>query len=149
MTESIRYYKRAIEGRREISCFCETCREMCRVPCWPTPDEARRLIRSGHAHDLEITTEMGGIEVLAPRDETTIADQVFGRPGGCVFWDETGKCRLHALGMKPLEGRLAHHSISPRTGPQVRTSLAWLWSQPRGRAVVRLWRKITDEETTA
>lgn len=144
MIDEVRYYARAVEGRRERSCACEACRAMCRVPCWPTPDEARRLIRAGHADDLEIVDYEGQGEILAPVDDTTVSGLVLGTASGCVFWDESGNCRLHRRGLKPLEGRLAHHSItSARTGRQVRASIAWLWAQPRGRAVIRRWRKVT------
>ena len=28
-------------------CACGGCSQMCTRPCWPTPEEARRLIRAG------------------------------------------------------------------------------------------------------
>lgn len=33
------------------------------------------------------------------------------RDGSCVFYND-GKCELHENGLKPTEGRLAHHEVS-------------------------------------
>ena len=43
---------------------------------------------------------------------------------GCIFFKD-GLCELHDLGLKPLEGRLSHHSIKiDNFNPK--KSLAWL-----------------------
>jgi hypothetical protein len=83
--------------------------------CVPTPDEARSLIRRGFGKQLaryKFNPHNDDQSVIAPKtvghdeilDSTTV--------GGCVFHKD-GLCELHELGLKPLEGRLAHHTREP------------------------------------
>ena len=92
---------------------------MCKnAPCLPTPAEAMMLIKSGYKTHLSPTVVIDGFSglvniVLAPI--RTI--------DGCIFLDKSGGCILHGK-MKPLEGRLAHHSI-PNDGLQVYVARKW------------------------
>lgn len=95
----------------EVVCSCEKCRAMCEHSvCLPTPAEARSLVRAGYGEKMrryEWVDKSGKtVVVVAPAmvgcDRT---DKTMG--GSCSFYRE-GLCELHE-GMKPLEGRLAHH----------------------------------------
>ena len=88
-------------------CSCEKCVQMCRTrPCLPTPEEAARL---DPARTMRV--RFGELLVTSPA--------MVGREGREVSCDESGACvflkddlcELHAKGLKPLEGKLAHHSI--------------------------------------
>ena len=58
----------------------------------------------------------------------------------CVMQTPEGLCRLHVLGLKPLEGRLAS-GCAPYPGRQVRQAIAAMWDTPEGKAVVDRWRQ--------
>ena len=97
-----------------IDCNCLQCQAMCVVSvCLPTPDEARAL----HA---DCPDRMGryvahGVKVWAPATvgkETEVLDGT--EHGTCTFHTPDGRCELHDLGRKPLEGRLASHDRSRR-----------------------------------
>jgi Fe-S-cluster containining protein len=99
---------------QETECSCSECRDMCKTRCWPSPEEARKMIEAGLAermmkeihyiHDVE-----GEVHVVCP------AIPNFGGKGapwviarkGCVFFRKDQKCELHGTGYKPIEARLA------------------------------------------
>lgn len=95
---------------------------MCSRPCWGTPEEIGRL----PADRLEVAVWPEGhglaeTRVLAPRLEG----------GNCTFYG-AGGCELHALGLKPVEGRLA--LCGGRSAPLVRLEVARLWAESPSRA---------------
>ncbi|GIX48931.1 MAG: hypothetical protein KatS3mg131_3142 [Candidatus Tectimicrobiota bacterium] len=133
-------------------CTCPRCQALCRRPCWPTPAEAEALLAAGYGPQLMLAwwprPRQGEILVLcpavtgregfcAPAPEDWEAEA----PGRrCVMQTPEGLCRLHALGLKPLEGRLAS-GCAPYPGWQVRQAIAALWDTPEGKAVVDRWRQ--------
>lgn len=88
----------------DTRCSCERCVRMCKTrPCIPTPEEASRL-------DKTMRVRFGEILVTTPAMVGKEGQEVDGNETGrCVYLHE-GLCQLHAKGLKPLEGRLAHHS---------------------------------------
>jgi len=105
------------EELKVVSCACEQCKEMCRhSTCLPTPAEARILIRRGYGPRLA-RYEWTHTDVLpnaigpAPKEHEgkTLNSTLSGR---CTFLTDDDRCELHALGLKPLEGRLALHDRS-------------------------------------
>jgi len=56
---------------------------------------------------------------------------------GCVF-NQGGLCGLHGVA-KPLEGRLAHHDLTPLG---LHYELAVTWNSPEGRRAVERWRRL-------
>jgi len=117
------------------ACSCEDCRFMCRVPCWPFPHEAVRLIRRGYGQRLRTMqwhlNEEKSARILRPLFTGGDLDDA-----RCVLQDpETGLCELHDLGMKPFEGRIAHHAID-RGDTDIRNMLAELWDTECGRATI-------------
>lgn len=128
------------------SCTCETCVNMCkRAPCWPTPEEAQRLIDAGYSPRLmkNYWCAEDNIYVLCPARvgyEGRTAPW-FGEIDGserCVFLTGDNLCELHDLGLKPIEGRVA---TCQGKGPEgcLREDIAKLWNTPKGWEVLRKW----------
>ena len=96
-----------------ISCACDKCKSMCaHSVCVPTPDEARTLIRLGYADRLgayKFNPFDDSASVVAPAT-VGYEGQLLSKTtlGPCTFYKE-GLCELHPLGLKPFEGRIAHH----------------------------------------
>lgn len=98
---------------KPVTCTCEKCRRMCAASvCVPTPDEARTLIRRGYASRMSLYQPNGNSPVnafVAPSPTDPKARVLPNtNQGACTFFKEE-KCQLHDIGLKPLEGRLAHH----------------------------------------
>jgi hypothetical protein len=132
---------------KETSCGCFDCKSMChRVPCRPTPREAERLIDAGFGFGMMV--RRATLSPDGPRQDMPLMitpaikgleRQLVGEweGGACVFLTEDGRCKLHRLGLKPIEGRLAFHKGDPRrreTG-DILQRLARLWDKARGRDV--------------
>lgn len=95
----------------EISCQCEKCVKICEQrPCWPTPQEALKLVESGFRDRLMVdywVDNYGEIFVLSPAIRGYEGcDAPFLPLGKCTFLKD-GLCELHDLGLKPIEGRRA------------------------------------------
>lgn len=107
----------------ESECACLICVMMCTTPCWPTPDEAQRLIDAGYGHRLQLETEPHGsriLKVIVPKS----------RGGWCTFNSERGNCVLHKKGLKPLEGRLAScKEFTP--GQDIRNHVVEFWANDK------------------
>jgi hypothetical protein len=96
-----------------ISCQCEKCQSMCaNSTCWPTPDEARALIRAGYADRLARYETLAGDRVIGPAPVDHDGSILSMSTRQCTFY-RSGLCELHDAGLKPLEGRLAHHDRHP------------------------------------
>lgn len=98
-------------GVHPSECACEDCKYMCHTPCIPTPEDVGRLIDAGHKDKLLPTVWAVGlvwgthhttVDIIAPKRDVLT--------GFCVFRDCGGFCELHNSGLKPLEGKLAHHN---------------------------------------
>ncbi len=123
---------------RAPACSCEECAEMCNRPCWPTPEEASKLIELGYgdALMLDYWSASPDIYLLCPAEKGREGMTASFIPtGGCVMLKD-GLCALHGI-CKPLEGRAAHHAKCP---DGLHQSVAALWDSDEGRAVVDTWR---------
>lgn len=130
------------------TCSCPKCIGMChKRPCWPLPDEAEAIMNAGFGNLL-----MEDYWVDSPRDVPIIAPAVSGSggltapfwvEGECVFLDEHDRCILHNPGLKPIEGRLAHHDeeVQGISWYEIHESIAKTWDTDRGREVVNIWRR--------
>ncbi len=136
------------------SCTCDQCKNLCRHPCWPTPEEAQQLIDAGYGSELMLEwreragAQGGYTRILCPAvpgHEGFYAPEpddwaLYGDSRRCIMQTADGLCRLHAPQLKPLEGRLAS-GCRPYRGAPVRRSIAALWATPQGQAVVTQWRQ--------
>ena len=85
---------------------------MCKYrPCWPTPEEAQRLIDAGFGHRLMQDWDNGGesgsdeFDLLCPAIIGHEGQRApFWPTGTCTFLKD-GLCELHNLGLKPGEAK--------------------------------------------
>ena len=124
------------------ACNCEECRDMCQRPCWPTPEEAKKLVEV-YPDRLMIdywVADETNIDILCPASrgrEGLRAD--FWPRGTCTFL-ENGHCILHDQGLKPFEGRYAYHE---NTIPNLHEGIAALWDNDEVQEwVAEVWPKI-------
>lgn len=135
-------------------CACDKCQALCQRPCWPTPAEARQLLDAGYGPQLMLAwlggpqAQGGNILVLCPavpghdRFYAPAPEdwELYAEERRCLMQTADGLCRLHAAGLKPLEGRLAT-GCAPYAGARVRRALASLWATREGQQVVEQWRR--------
>jgi hypothetical protein len=132
-----------LEKYKTFACTCPECQRMCELPCWPTVEEAEKLIAAGHARKLMIDRYVvpgGQTYVLCPAAKGCAGKLALEsrRRNGCVFL-VSGLCQLHAAGLKPIEGRLALCD-GRSSGPEsVRPLLARRWLTRKGRALIARW----------
>lgn len=142
---------------------------MCSRPCWPTPEEANKLIQKGYANKLMLDywnyyeDDWGGnIEILCPANPgyegedapSTEAFSVFDMlsptdlTSGCIMQNEkTGLCELHDKKLKPIEGRLNHHSEvigGDDIINQTHEAVAMLWKSKEGLNIINKWKKEVE-----
>ena len=147
--------------KEPAACSCDSCKDMCKRPCWPLPEEAEALIAAGYgdklmydywAGDSELNTYdlgegetgNGDIGLLCPAEPGREGRRTSFLPhGGCVLQNEAGLCVLHDLKLKPIEGRLAR-CLSDKADDildvNVHKCVAATWDTPKGQAIVSRWR---------
>lgn len=130
-------------------CSCDTCKEMCRRPCWGTPEDAKKIIDAGYGHRL-MRDFWGGengdqnTEILCPAlkgHEGQKAPFFPRSPDGCTFWKD-GLCELHDLGLKPTEGKLAtcNPKIMDDDGEiSLHEEIYMTWKNPEAEKFVEEW----------
>ena len=126
------------------ACSCAECKAMCeRRPCWPTPDDAQRLIDAGHAKRLMLdwwfdNAQNKTVYVLTPAIAGREAGQAPAIPSGrCTFLNEQGLCQLHDLGLKPTEGKQA--LCNERTPVDLHVQIGQTWDGAEGKTVIDAW----------
>lgn len=135
------------------SCQCDICNSMCTRPCWGTPAEIEAIIDAGLWGNLMLDYWIGDKYDIyipcgaSPGRECKVAGSW--PTGVCAFF-KNGGCSLHAAGLKPIEGRVAHHDegINP---PGIHEKVAMAWDTPEGHRVVDRVRRLfetvdTDED---
>ena len=111
-----------------VTCACARCRAMCEFStCLPTEAEAQQLIDAGYGDRLATyrwPDSPRAVTGPAPKGKEgqTLATTM---SGACTFRLPDGRCELHDLGLKPLEGRLALHN---RPWQMVRTEVLRHWT---------------------
>lgn len=133
------------------ACSCEDCVAMCKNrPCWPSPEEAKKLIELGYGDRLALDYWVGeGDDGLGELGETIhiVSPAIVGREGRnapfwptgrCTFLTDDNKCELHDI-CKPMEGRLQIHENSTEQARGIHRDVASLWDTQEGRSVVHLW----------
>jgi hypothetical protein len=117
-------------------CSCGQCRAMCSEVCFPTPEEARKLIDRGYSARLEKReheTVFGETWfVLAPRSTKHV----------CTFFDQNKNCILHDKGIKPLEARIVSCKRQ-KNEDLIRELVCEEWLQPEGRELISEWESRT------
>ena len=112
-------------GAKEHSCKCSACKNMCETsPCLGTPGDILKIIKAGFGSQLAVTEWAAGIFYGQPVITMVQALQL---KTGCTFY-ENGKCKLHDLDLKPIEGRLANHNLIGFKLPYV-VARTWLFKR--------------------
>lgn len=102
-------------GKQPISCNCEKCKQMCqRVPCLGTPQDILALINAGHVDKVYYTEWAAGMVLGHTKQPIPMVQlkSTGSKVDGCCICYHDGKCELHENGLKPTEGKLAHHEVS-------------------------------------
>lgn len=138
----------SLKKYRETVCACKICKSMCKsAPCWPTPAEARKLIKAGYGDKLMLENRRN-LFLLSPAMEyyegkTAPLPFVEGR---CVFLTTAGKCNLHKIGLKPVEGRLADCTNDAQD--DLRTLVLKTWDNKTGQNLAANWMKERINENS-
>lgn len=126
---------------------------MCNRPCWPIPSEIAPIIAAGEGHRLMLDWWVGNfrddndeydgdVYILCPanpgREGQEASSSFWILSEGCAFHTSDGLCQLHDRGLKPLEGRVAHHR-QQNSKVNVHELVARAWDTEEGRDVVAQW----------
>lgn len=117
-------------------------------PCWGTPDGINKLIDAGFADKLMLdwwVKPSGDVYIIAPaivgREKRLAPSMPYGR---CTLLTNEDLCPLHDRGLKPFEGRMAHHdhedNINSIQGQDLHNYVANTWNTPKGQEVVNKWK---------
>jgi hypothetical protein len=118
---------------KETECSCDECVGMCKYrPCWGTPQELKKIIDAGLGHKLMMDWWAGG--ATNGEDILILCGAIKGYEqkkspwmpvGECAFLDDSNKCELHKLGLKPLEGRTADCKSKSDIKRHEKVALTW------------------------
>lgn len=88
-------------------CGCKECQTMCKTaPCLGTPLDMYVLSAFPElAEKVALTMNLAAVRFGLP--PIAMYAPIFDEEKGACSFFENGKCTLHALGLKPLEGKLA------------------------------------------
>lgn len=130
----------AATNMRVHSCSCNDCQGMCRsTPCIGTPEDILRIINAGHIHKLELTKWGAGTIICGMPIILMVTPRQLDN-GQCSFFTPDGLCELHEAGLKPTEGKLAHHDgqvlIDPKTVIGVQVAQRWVTGSPKVPSIV-------------
>ena len=119
--------------KKPVTCRCRQCRTQCEgAPCLGTPLDIKKLIDNGYTDRLEVSLNYGGMLVGAIDHPVRLVTAKTPE-GKCIFFTSERLCELHDLGLKPLEGRLSHHSTTAanfRPGRSIAVNIMREWENP-------------------
>ena len=131
----------------ESECDCDKCSFMCHGPCCGTPEDMKKLIEHGYAKRLScddwepkpyiLKPSLKGYEGKTQPWETHSLK-------GCTFWKD-GKCELHALGLKPTQGKLAHHEETEEQRLEIQNFIIKSWKGEKAKEVIKLWKEKNEK----
>ena len=98
---------------KENECSCKVCQSMCKTPCIGTPIEMGAILVAGFRDRLSLTGWAYGKIVGTHSEIIPIIAPEFDEKRNCCTFFKDGKCELHSLGLKPMEGRYANHNYTP------------------------------------
>lgn len=131
----------------ESECDCEKCSNMCQAPCSGTPEDMEKLIDHGYADRLSYDDLEPKPYILKPSlkgYEGKKQPWLTASPDGCTFW-KNGKCELHASGLKPIQGKLAHHDETEKQRLEIQDFLVKSWEGQKGKKVIEMWKEKNKE----
>lgn len=126
----------------KTECACEKCSFMCHSPCCGTPEDIGLLMKAGYTDRLMLDDLEGGEDMIKPAlkgFEGRRSPWATSSKEGCTFWKD-GKCELHDLGLKPIQGKLAHHSLTVRQNDKIGEYINNSWETEEAKQVIRDWK---------
>lgn len=126
-------------------CDCQICSAMCMTPCVGIPSEIKAIMDAGFGDrlclddwpdaEIDVHPALKGYEGEKAPFQTSSSR-------GCTFW-KGGKCELHDKGLKPLGGRIAHHSLSTDhpVYEEFREYFNSSWKSEEGQEVIQEWKE--------
>lgn len=121
----------------ETSCACDVCKQMCKhQACFATPDDVKKLIAAGYKEKLEVKLYH---DPLLEIDFPVVSGKMVS--GACIFQNSEDLCELHDKGLKPKEGRAAHHSL---VSPRLSAGVAFSWCLGDGEQVMAMLDNTKD-----
>jgi hypothetical protein len=147
-----------VEAKR-ASCTCERCVKMCQSrPCWGTPEDMKAIIDAGLGDrlmvDMDGYYDSNGFAEVGPRvlcpgavgHEGSDNDMLHVSSGWgdrypsnpCTFLKD-GLCELHALGLKPTEGRRVTCVHGDTSWHGVHDEMENAWKTAEGSDLVEKW----------
>lgn len=125
-------------------CDCEKCRSMCHAPCCGTPEDIKNLMENGYGNRLMLDdwNSSGCPTLIKPALCTYEGEKApfhTTSKKGCTFWKK-GKCQLHKIGLKPLQGKLAHHDRSQNEINHIEYLIENSWNTENGSKVIEEWK---------
>lgn len=129
-------------------CDCLKCSTMCQGPCCGTPKEMKELITRGFGSRLMFDDLPGGSDLLKPAlkgYEGKKAPWQTASKEGCTFWIN-GKCELHSSGLKPIQGKLAHHTLTDDDDMKIGNFIKQSWETKEAEEVINIWKKSNLEK---
>ena len=127
----------------QTECDCERCSNMCKAPCCGTIDDIQKLIDAGYGSRLMLDDWPGDTDVIKPAMkgyEGNKAPWECRTEEGCTFWKD-GKCELHQSGLKPTQGRLAHHDNTIHQVFEIEDLIRDSWKDDKGKEIIEKWKK--------
>ena len=123
---------------KESVCGCQKCVNMCwSSPCFPTPDDALKLIEAGHKDKLSVTCYVSQDTLEYATVISPIGlDWGHAQARKCVFLDSNNLCTLHECGLKPTEGKILDCSVDNYS--EVRLKIVDTWNTDKGKEVIKM-----------
>jgi hypothetical protein len=134
----------------QTECDCEKCRSMCKSPCCGTIEDIQKLIDAGYGDRLMVDDWPGDTDLIKPAmkgSEGHRAPWETTTEEGCTFWKD-GKCELHNLGLKPTQGKLAHHDNKLHQVLGIEDLIRDSWEDDNAKEFIEKWKKefMKEEE---
>lgn len=129
----------------ESECDCVKCSEMCHAPCCGTIRDIVKLIEAGYADRLMLDDWPGDTDLIKPAlkgHEARTAPWSTLTKKGCTFWKE-GKCELHESGLKPTQGKLAHHGNNKDQVKAIEDFIRSDWNKDEALMLIEAWKTMT------
>ena len=125
-----------------MECKCKICVEMCNYrPCWPTPNEARKLIDAGYSDRLMVDwysdDESEIIYILVPALVGYEGERAPWWPEGTCTFLKNDLCEIHDL--KPKEGREIDHTSSYDFCAELHKKIIHMWDNDDCKNLIERW----------
>ena len=119
---------------------------MCHSPCCGTTEDINKLMDAGYADRLMLDDLAGGPHMIKPAlkgFEGNRSPWAVQSNEGCTFWKD-GKCELHDLGLKPIQGKLAFHGNTNKQCEYIQDLIENSWDDHESAyQVIEKWKQLT------